>query len=59
MFKFVYRKKAGNRRRGAASIEYIIVVVAMLGVTTVLALFLYAVKQHSNRTLDLVASEYP
>lgn len=40
-------------------IEYVVVFVAMLGVVTILALFLYTVKQQSNRTLDLVASEYP
>lgn len=39
--------------------EYLIVFVAVLGVVTVLSLFLYAVRQQSNRTLDLVASEYP
>ena len=39
--------------------EYVVVFVAMLAVVTVLALFLYAVRQQSNRALDLVASEYP
>lgn len=49
----------GNRRSGQAMLEYVVVFVAMLTVVTVLALFLYAVRQQSNRTLDLVASEYP
>jgi hypothetical protein len=48
-----------NRRSGQAMLEYVIVFVAMLAVVSVLALFLYAVRQQSNRTLDLVASEYP
>jgi hypothetical protein len=59
MFNLVSRKGAVNRRSGQAMIEYVVVFVAMLGVVTVLALFLYAVKQQSNRALDLVASEYP
>lgn len=40
-------------------LEYVIVFVSLLMVISVLALFLYAVRQQSNRTLDLVASEYP
>jgi hypothetical protein len=40
-------------------VEYVVVFVALLSVISVLALFLYAVRQQSNRTLDLVASEYP
>jgi len=40
-------------------VEYLIVFVVMLMVVTVLSVFLYAVRQQSNRTLDLVASEYP
>ncbi len=49
----------GDRRSGQAMLEYVIVFVAILSVVSVLALFLYAVRQQSNRTLDLVASEYP
>jgi len=52
-------RRAGNAKSGQAALEYVIVFVAMLAVVTVLALFLYAVRQQSNRTLDLVASEYP
>ncbi len=40
-------------------VEYVVVFLAMLAVVSALALFLYAVRQQSNRTLDLVASEYP
>jgi hypothetical protein len=40
-------------------VEYLVVFVAMLGVVAIMSLFLYAVRQQSNRTLDLVASEYP
>ena len=59
MSSLVSSKKTRNRRSGQAMIEYVVVFVAMLGVVTVLALFLYTVKQQSNRALDLVASEYP
>lgn len=48
-----------KRRSGQVMIEYVVVFVAMLAVVAVLALFLYAVRQQSNRALDLVASEYP
>lgn len=59
MSKSAYRKDAGNRRSGQAILEYVIVFVVMLGVVGLLTLFLYAVRQQSNRALDLVASEYP
>ena len=55
-----------NRARGSADprsgqvmVEYVVVFVAMLAVVSIMALFLYSVRQQSNRTLDLVASEYP
>ena len=57
--------RAGNstpkpgRKSGQAMLEYIIVFVSMLGVVAVFSLCLYAVRQQSNRALDLVASEYP
>jgi len=47
------------RRSGQAMLEYVIVFAAVMAVATILSLFLYAVRQQSNRTLDLVASEYP
>jgi len=60
MLNLSYRaSKYGNRRSGQAMLEYVVVFAAMLAVVSVLALFLYAVRQQSNRTLDLVASEYP
>ncbi|MDR2850001.1 MAG: hypothetical protein LBW77_05620 [Verrucomicrobiota bacterium] len=59
MCNLTHREKAGGRRSGQAAVEYIVVFVAMLGVVAMFALFLYAVRQQSNRALDLVASEYP
>ena len=59
MLKLSATKGVPGRRSGQAMIEYVIVFVSMLAVVAVLALFLYAVRQQSNRALDLVASEYP
>ncbi len=50
--------KTGSRS-GQAMLEYIIVFVSILTVIAVFSLCLYAVRQQSNRALDLVASEYP
>ena len=52
-------QRAGGCRSGQVMLEYVVVFAAMLAVVAILALFLYAVRQQSNRTLDLVASEYP
>lgn len=54
-----YSRRVRRGRTGQAMVEYVIVLVAMLGVVALLALFLYTARQQSNRTLDLVASEYP
>jgi len=40
-------------------VEYIVVFVSLLAVIVVFSICLYAVRQQSNRALDLVASEYP
>jgi len=40
-------------------IEYIIVFVALFATVIALATFLYALRQQSNRVLNLVASDYP
>lgn len=50
------RKK---RRSGQTTVEYILVFGALMGVILIFSLVLYAVRQQSNRALDLVASEYP
>lgn len=53
------KRKVGEGCSGQVMLEYVVVFAAMLAVVVILALFLYAVRQQSNRTLDLVASEYP
>ena len=51
---------AGRRnRRGQTMIEYVVVFVALFATVVSLAVFMYAIRQQSNRTLDLVASDYP
>ena len=60
MLKLWYRTCGAKVcRSGQVILEYVVVFAAMLAVVAVLSLFLYAVRQQSNRTLDLVASEYP
>lgn len=48
-----------QRRGGQAMIEYIVVFVALLATVVSLSMFLYSLRQQSNRALDLVASDYP
>jgi hypothetical protein len=48
-----------RRNRGQAMIEYIIVFVVLFATIVSLAVFMYALRQQSNRTLDLVAADYP
>ncbi len=52
-------RSSRRKRRGQAMIEYIVVFVALFATVISLAVLLYAVRQQSNRTLDLVASDYP
>ncbi len=60
MLNLTFRlRRSSDARSGQAALEYVVVFAAMLAVVSILALFLYAVRQQSNRTLDLVASEYP
>lgn len=40
-------------------IEYVVVMVVVLTLTSLLTLMLYAVRQNGDRVLNLVASEYP
>ncbi len=53
------RNSSRATRSGQAATEYLLVFIALLSVTVVFSLVLYAIRQQSNRALDLVASEYP
>jgi len=46
-------------RSGQVMVEYVVVFMALLAVTSVLALCLYAVRQQANRALILIGSDYP
>ena len=46
-------------RAGQTMIEYVIVAAMLVGSVAILAVFLYAFREHGGRVLDLVASEYP
>ena len=52
-------RSSRRKRRGQAMIEYIIVFIALFATIVSVAAFLYVIRQQSNRTLDLVASDYP
>jgi len=54
-------RTAARKKRcsGQATLEYIVVFAALLAVVSVLALFLFAVNQQSNRTRALIASDSP
>ncbi|MFW5870932.1 MAG: hypothetical protein ACOCVH_00430 [Verrucomicrobiota bacterium] len=40
-------------------VEYVIIAAIMVLSLTIMALFMYAFKEHGARVLDLVSSEYP
>ncbi len=48
-----------SRRGGQAMVEYVIVLISLFAALTTLGVLMYALRQQSNRVLDLVASEYP
>jgi hypothetical protein len=52
-------KKGLGRRTGQAMIEYLIIAAMLLATIPMMAIFLRALRQHSTRTLELAASEYP
>lgn len=54
----LYNKIRGSRN-GQAMIEYVIMTVLLLSTAVILSMFLYTYKQHSDRVVNLVASEYP
>ena len=40
-------------------LEYMIVAGILLACVSILAIFLYTFREHGDRVIDLVASEYP
>jgi hypothetical protein len=54
-----HRRGCFGGRHGQTMIEYVVVMVVVLTLTSLLTLMLYAVRQNGDRVLNLVASEYP
>ncbi len=50
---------AERQKKGQAVIEYVIMTLLLLSSAVILSIFLYTYKQHSERIVNLVASEYP
>jgi hypothetical protein len=46
-------------RAGQVMVEYVIVAAILISTVAIMALLLYAFKEHGWRMLNLVASEYP
>lgn len=63
-FRSVFWLRRRLRRRAASCegqtmLEYIIVFCMFLGLMTVMGIFVYVLRQQSDRVLDLVASDFP
>ncbi len=52
-------RTTGHGRSGQALVEFVVVAVVLLSMLAMLSLFLYTFRAYGNRTLSLVASEYP
>ena len=51
--------KSKVAKNGQAMIEYAVMTALLLSTALILTVFLYTYKQHSERIVNLVASEYP
>jgi hypothetical protein len=51
--------RSASSKRGQAMIEYVVMAGMMLAMVSIMAVLLYALKEHNVRVLDLVSSEYP
>jgi len=58
----VMSAEGGKLRRGRSGqimLEYAIVVAILVGVVSMLALFLFTFKEQGGRVMDLISSDYP
>lgn len=53
------RSAVKRNRAGQTMVEYIIIFVLFLGVVTIFTYFVYGVRKQTNRSLDLIGSNYP
>jgi hypothetical protein len=51
--------RSASSKRGQAMVEYVIMAGMMVAMVSIMAVLLYALKEHNVRVLDLVSSEYP
>ena len=58
-YTFLWRKNTPASRNGQAMVEYVMMMVLLLSTVVIMSIFLYTYKQHSERVVSLVASEYP
>lgn len=50
---------SNGNKAGQTMVEYVVIAAIMVLSLTIMALFMYAFKEHGARVLDLVSSEYP
>ena len=48
-----------NARSGQAMVEYVVVAGMLVLFCTIMAVILFVFREHSNRILDLLSSDYP
>ena len=51
--------RSSSSKRGQAMVEYVITAGMLVAMVSIMAVLLYAIKEHNIRVLDLVSSEYP
>jgi hypothetical protein len=51
--------RSASSKRGQAMVEYVIMAGMMVVMVSIMAVLLYAFKEHNIRVIDLVSSEYP
>ncbi len=52
-------QRGRGTRAGQAMIEYVIVAAVLLAALSVAGVLIYALRSQSDRTLELVSSDYP
>ncbi len=52
-------EKSKGRKSGQVMLEYVIAAGMLVGVLSMLALFLYTFKEQGTRVLDLISADFP
>lgn len=53
------KEEAHSKKAGQVMLEYVIVAGMLVGVLSMLALFLYTFKEQGTRVLDLISADFP